>query len=291
MTGKDKRELENFFKKNWEAPYDKVDGDHIDESWDIFSRKLNTGKPHRNAMARYGRIASLLAASVVLFFGFGLFFMDNTENLVLINTNNEPLRTVLEDSTIVALAPGSKLEYPIGFGDAFRKVSLEGEAFFEVTEDRTRPFHVIAGKTTTTVLGTSFNVIWDNATDNARISLFTGAVEVKVGGSNEVWSISPGEEFRFSEGSTKIGKFNKELVAAWHLPSFRFRDTPLPEVLEVLEKRYNVVITYKGNLKDNRMTLGIHQGDSLQKILKIISLTHKLKITKNHKNGEITLNK
>lgn len=58
----------------------------------------------------------------------------------------------------VWLNADSKLKYPVTFGSDKREVELEGEGYFEVTRDETRPFRVVVEKQTVEVLGTEFNV-------------------------------------------------------------------------------------------------------------------------------------
>jgi transmembrane sensor len=65
----------------------------------------------------------------------------------------------LEDGTTVHLEKGSRLSFPVHFDPKKREVVLSGEAFFEVTENPSKPFYVYANELITRVLGTSFQHI------------------------------------------------------------------------------------------------------------------------------------
>ncbi|HEU5146906.1 MAG TPA: FecR domain-containing protein, partial [Chryseosolibacter sp.] len=68
------------------------------------------------------------------------------------NFNAHDMRLVLPDSSRIVLKPNAILSYPRSFDGSERLVTLEGEAFFEIEEDRQRPFKVITGEITTRVL-------------------------------------------------------------------------------------------------------------------------------------------
>lgn len=85
---------------------------------------------------------------------------------------------ILKDGTKVWLNAGSKLSYLPGFDDGSREVVLEGEAFFDVTENKARPFMVHAGHVLIKVLGTAFNVKAYNEDASVTTSLYRGLVSI-----------------------------------------------------------------------------------------------------------------
>ncbi|MEK6552667.1 MAG: FecR domain-containing protein, partial [Bacteroidota bacterium] len=84
----------------------------------------------------------------------------------------------LSDGTIITLNADSKLKYPARFTNGTREIYLEGEAFFEVKQDTSRPFIVHSGNISTTVLGTKFNVSAFPNEKNIAVSLVEGSVKV-----------------------------------------------------------------------------------------------------------------
>src|SRR5690606_5004009 len=74
----------------------------------------------------------------------------------------------------------SVLNYPKEFGET-REVHLEGEGFFDIKHDPTRPFVVTSGNLTTTVLGTAFNIRALPNDDRIVVTVIRGKVQVKDG--------------------------------------------------------------------------------------------------------------
>lgn len=84
----------------------------------------------------------------------------------------------LSDGTQVWLNAETKLVYPVRFVGGERKVILEGEAYFEVSEDKKHPFIISVGDLEVKVLGTSFNVHGYADEENIVTTLLTGSVQI-----------------------------------------------------------------------------------------------------------------
>lgn len=84
----------------------------------------------------------------------------------------------LHDGTNVWLNSGSRIEYPVAFSNADRRVSIEGEAVFDVSHDTSRPFIVETYACDVEVLGTHFDVTADSKEDVFSVALFNGSVKV-----------------------------------------------------------------------------------------------------------------
>lgn len=97
---------------------------------------------------------------------------------------------ILSDGTRVWLNADSKLKYPVTFGSDKREVELEGEGYFEVTRDETRPFRVVVEKQTVEVLGTEFNVDAYPEEKNTYTTLVSGKVKVDTDGQTVI--LDPG---------------------------------------------------------------------------------------------------
>ncbi|WP_020532415.1 FecR family protein [Flexithrix dorotheae] len=144
----------------------------IDKPIEQKRRKLLPFKPSR------------IAASVIILLGIfsGIYFYttpnNNREFSYIHKTTDrgEMERITLSDGTKVWLNVDSKLGYPSNFTGNNRQVELVGEAYFEVAEDSARPFVVIAGKTITKVLGTSFNLNAYPNEENITLTVASGRV-------------------------------------------------------------------------------------------------------------------
>jgi len=127
-----------------------------------------------------------LAAIVI--FGIGLFTYryshsasgkTNEGNIAVTKTPSRTKSKIyLSDGSVVTLNSETVLRYPASFSGPTREVYLNGEAFFNVTKDRTHPFIVHAGKMNIKVLGTSFNVKSYANDKNMETTLIRGAIEV-----------------------------------------------------------------------------------------------------------------
>lgn len=98
--------------------------------------------------------------------------------IIKTNTSQDPEIITLPDKSRVTLQPRSTIQYASSFSGNKREVLLEGEAFFRVTKDPSKPFLVYYNKIVTRVLGTSFSINTNSTTGNVEVSVKTGKVQV-----------------------------------------------------------------------------------------------------------------
>mgnify|MGYP000246809961 CR=1 FL=1 len=176
------------------------------------------------------------------------------------NTTGKPLPIKLEDGSVVTLQPGAILSYATHFAAEKREVYLQGEAFFDVSKNAARPFYVYNNNLVTQVLGTSFNVKINKETKQVEVAVRTGKVIVYENGpdaqstttttKNNGVLLTPnqkviyhanGRHFVTTLVDAPLPVAVEELKQAAVNP-FLFEDTPLSEVLEMLESAYNIHI-------------------------------------------------
>lgn len=188
-------------------------------------------------------------------------------------------RMQLPDGTRVWLNAASSISYQRGFSDSARHVSLKGEAYFEVMEDKKHPFVVSSGKVKTTALGTSFNIKAYNE-EKIQVSLATGGVQVTRSDIGQHVVLLPGEQANAAPSGLSIVKFQKEIVLAWKNGTIFFDNTDFDEMIDVLEKWYDVSIVVKNlspEKSKNLKATGKFKDQSLASVLKLIS--HSMKFT------------
>lgn len=97
---------------------------------------------------------------------------------------------VLPDGSKVWLNAASSLKYPVSFNNRQRTVELTGEAYFDITPDKNKPFTVQVNNMEVQVLGTSFNVTAYPEEKSIKTTLITGAVNVNADNSTKMpcWS-------------------------------------------------------------------------------------------------------
>ena len=103
---------------------------------------------------------------------------DGTTTREVATARGERTRLQLADGTVVHLNADSKLQYPASFEADQRRVSLRGEAYFEVASDATRPFIVATAQATAQVLGTAFTVEAYNDAAGTQVAVREGRVAV-----------------------------------------------------------------------------------------------------------------
>ena len=182
----------------------------------------------------------------------------------------------LSDKTKVNLNSESSFRFPGKFqADLPREVYLEGEAFFDVTEDLERPFLVHTGMVTTRVLGTSFNVEALHGSSIIKITVVTGKVSVYDDMGNKVM-LSPNETMNYNKETGEIKKVkcqDMEMVTGWKDGKLIFRNAEFSKVFSELEKWYGVEIILEANARVNGTYSGRFQNESLQRVLEGISYT------------------
>ena len=127
-------------------------------------------------------IVVLVASSSILTFLYtqNLGQQDLSDNVMntLYTPAGQRAQLVLQDGTEVWLNAKSKLTYPAQFKGAERRVTVEGEAFFNVAKDPSKPFIVSTQEVDMKVLGTQFNVFCYPDAGYLRTSLLEGSVRV-----------------------------------------------------------------------------------------------------------------
>ncbi len=187
---------------------------------------------------------------------------DNEESKLVFNTisipNGKKFNIVLSDGTKVYLNSGSKLTYPVKFlKNSIRKVSLTGEAFFEVAHDEKNKFIVNTEQLDVQVYGTKFNVSNYPENENTDVVLVQGSVSMGESIENKTtkekeFFLSPGYKGTFNKAKKDITneKVNTGLYTSWMDGNIIFRNTPFKEITRKLERSYNVIIINNNNELD-----------------------------------------
>ncbi|RBL88827.1 FecR family protein [Chitinophaga flava] len=202
----------------------------------------------------------------------------NSRGKILYNTMSTPLggqyKLVLPDGTTVWLNAGSSVTYPTAFAGAERKVSVTGEAYFEVTKNPDMPFRVTANNTTVEVLGTHFNINAYKDETSINTTLLEGAVRLHA--HNRQLLLKPGQQARVSVLNTDVhvaDNVDLSSIVAWKEGYFSFNDADLPTVMRQLARWYNVEVTYEGEIPDRVFSGEIGRSLSLSQVLKGLSRT------------------
>ncbi|RZL08076.1 MAG: FecR family protein [Hymenobacter sp.] len=161
---------------------------------------------------------------------------------------------VLADGSRVTLYAGSTLRYLDGLAGTRREVYLQGKAFFKVAKNPNRPFLVFTDKLVTTVLGTSFLVTAYTGAE-AKVAVCEGRVAVQPRAGAELAAtptsvpaagvlLLPNQQVHYSPATKALTKALVEQPVRLATQPLAFKNQPVADVLNALEKAYGVNIVY-----------------------------------------------
>ncbi len=180
----------------------------------------------------------------------------------------------LNDGSKVWLNAGSSITYPVAFVGDERKVTITGEAYFEVAKNAGMPFRVkINESTEIEVLGTHFNV---NAyADEASINTTLVEGSVRVTANKKVQLLSPGQQAQVNANAINLIKdADVAQVLAWKDGLFSFKDADLPTVMRQLARWYDVEVQYEGAIPEKEFNGKIGKTLTLNQVLRVLTKTH-----------------
>ena len=199
----------------------------------------------------------------------------------------------LSDGTTVWLNARSRLTYPTAFIGDQRHVSIEGEAWFEVAEDKKKPFIVSANGTKIRVLGTTFNVNSYAEENVTCISLVEGSLQVYDACSPEVkTTLLPNQEAIIRNHAITTGEIQNSDYFLWKDGIYSFENEMLTNICKKLELYYDIKIEVANpTILNWRYTVKFRQRDGIDEILRLLRRVYPLKIQKFEEENKVIINK
>jgi ferric-dicitrate binding protein FerR (iron transport regulator) len=210
----------------------------------IFTREYSQAQPENPVLVEY-------------FTGFG-----NSETLTL------------PDGSTIQTNSGSLLVYPDNFGTTNRTLYLSGEAYFKVAKNEALPFIVKSKYMSVEALGTEFNVSAYANDHKASTVLITGSVKVTTPASSEGLLLQKGEQLSYNKQQQTIARQEVDMdeATAWQRGELIFRAATIPEILRVLERRYDVTVHYRTNtVSADKFNFHFKKETSFSDIMEIIT--------------------
>lgn len=172
----------------------------------------------------------------------------------------------LSDGTHVYINSESEISYPAVFTGNERRITLSGEAYFQVARS-TAPFIVIVNNMEVKVLGTEFNLRAYTDENSVQATLVKGKVEVAA--NQDRMLLIPGEQAVLSAGR---GLFKRTVdvtkTVAWKDGFVAFEDERLEDIMTKLSKWYNFEVFYESAaLQDIRFTGNIDRYGDIRILL------------------------
>mgnify|MGYP000709770997 CR=1 FL=1 len=184
----------------------------------------------------------------------------------------------LTDGSKIWLNADSKIKYPDVFAGNTREVYLNGEAFFEVAKNPSKPFIIHLANGTVRVLGTSFNV---RAYDNEKVvetSVATGKVAFipkyqKRHQKQDTLFITPNNKVRYSleEDLANVLPTAAAEDKAWTEGRLIFKAMTFEEIAIELERYFGKTVRIVDKELQSKRLTGSFQNNSLDEIMYYLS--------------------
>jgi ferric-dicitrate binding protein FerR (iron transport regulator) len=210
---------------------------------------------------------------------------------VLTNTNRV---FFLADGSSVILSAGSRLNYPSSFdGMSKREVYLEGQAFFDIQHNESKPFVVHTGDITTTVLGTAFNVRAMPGESNITVTVNRGKVKV-ANKQTTLGVISPRQQITFDKQNvtSNMRLVKTDSYMEWKDETLLFDNLTIAEAAKLLEEKFNAKIVISDqSLSSQRFTASFPKNESLEEALNSICVFNRVHYNYSDDKSQITITK
>lgn len=227
---------------------------------------------------RYSAVASIALLITVSLFKFFSPSQNHRDEVYLETQVQYGQRTkvTLPDHTIVVLNAGSYLKYPPRFEGKTRKVTLKGEAYFEVAKDAEHPFIVETGSLDVKVYGTHFSIKSYPEEDIVETTLVEGSVGLfDTKGSTEMVRLKPNQKALFNKQTNKLQlqTVNALLETSWKEGRYYFKKETLPVIARTLERSFNIPIRIATPELNNRVFAGLFdRNKTIYQIMDLITM-------------------
>ena len=158
------------------------------------------------------------------------------------------INITLADGTNVWLNARTTIQYPITFNEKERLVKLDGEAYFDVTIDKSKPFIVQTNNYNVEVLGTKFDVDSYSETEIFETTLMEGSVRISsLTDANESLMLTPHNKAYLHDGKLRVKPVDDYTPYRWREGLICFKNETFASIMKDFEKYYgiNIYITNK----------------------------------------------
>ena len=273
----------------WDASQN-VNEFHFDaeKAWSKVSDKIES-KPF------YSTTWLRVAAAILVLFGAAATFyktfsvVDTTE----LYAGAEVKIDTLIDGSIITLNQKSSIKYLADFNEGHREISLEGEAFFDIERDESKPFIINLNQSKVTVLGTSFNIKSETNDELVRVFVKSGVVlfEYLPNDSSSTYlsiELRAGDKVVFNKETHQLEAMDEASTSNvdmyWINKELVFDGIALHKVAKILEVVYDVKITFTELQSKECLLTANFQNAEIDQIMAVISTTFELELTQtdNH---------
>lgn len=254
-----------------------------DKAWKKVEAKIAAGQ---NSRVFSIRRTWLVAASLALIIGISalLFNITGKENMMNLASNGIEQKLKLSDGSHVILSEGN-LKYPEAFKGKSRRLELiKGRAYFDVKRDSLKPFEIIAGTTSITVLGTGFEI--SNSDEFVTVKVHSGRVRFSTPSGERILLAGMSSTYNLSSRSIETIEDKNDNSLSYATGTLVFRNTSLKKVADDLNRYYKGKrIIVSEEMAGCRITASFER-EELSSVLEVIKLTLEADIQSDKQKGE-----
>jgi len=282
------------YKRLWimSGIHSKMRETDLDAEWQSLRAKLPLGESFTIPARDRGKVrilqpilryAAILIVLVAL--AGALYYFLSKPGMEELMASDSILIQSLPDGSEVTLNLGSKLIYPVRFSGSNRNLTLEGDAFFKVQPDQSKPFVVKAGEADVTVLGTSFYVNAKPDKPDVEVIVSTGRVSLKSDREEVILTVGEKGTFQKSNGTVWKEVNQDENYISWKTKRLIFQNERLEVVFRKIEETYgSKVRALNHEILDCRLT-ATFDNQQAATVMEIIGATFGFEVSVQ--NGEI----
>ncbi len=264
-------EWEEFQKRaGMVKDHDEFEDHFAPEDRDI---EISISPSHHLTISRF----LLRAAAVLLILALPSFLLFRYLNRPVIKelaANTGRMEAFLPDGSTVELNTGAVIKYPETFKGKKRAVSLEGEAYFDVAHNASKPFIISTDGIRVEVKGTSFYINTHSLNGDFELVLTTGKVELYFENqSGQARVLNPGERAVIHGGQILINTNQDANYMAWKTRRITFSNDPLSSVVATLCKVYQADIRITDTALAHCRLTATFDNQSLESVLNVIKAT------------------
>jgi len=263
------------------------------------SKTTSTPKSIKRQKRSVYKYASIIVLLLVLSFVVwqqidGLEKDTNASILLATTAIGENKKIELPDGTLVVLNANSILSYPSKFVGGIRSVVLKGEAFFDVAENKAKPFIVNTDNDLRIrVLGTSFNVKAYPDDDNIEAILVSGKVRVIEKKDNKEVVLKPSQRATFIKKADKLIVDNVKTgnFTAWKEGILVYDETPMSQVISDLKRTYDISVEISSPSIENYKYTGVFDNLTIEEVLDLFEISSPITYQLNSKQVTLGIKK
>jgi ferric-dicitrate binding protein FerR (iron transport regulator) len=268
------------------------------------AQSLKEKRPLYKIWKFYYRIAAVILLPLLIAGAIGLYRHEAAKSYDQVawaeihSTMGSRVSFNLPDGTKGWLNSGSTLKYALNFEDN-RRIELEGEAYFDVTPDKSNPFYVRTPEVQIRVLGTTFNLKAYPDDKTVETTLLTGTLEIQtlseVGGEKQTIVLKPNQKATFQKNTDRLSIGEKQSVpekmqgvqavrvsrnvdtvpvVAWKNHKLVFVNEPFESLLVKMERWYDVEITLLDTPRENLNYTGIFEKETVEQALRALKVAN-----------------